>query len=67
MDVVQFESIKFALKNNKKFDFEGSMIENIERYFRSFGSIQKSYFRISKINSKLYLTLKYLSDLFKSV
>ena len=53
MDVVQFESIKFALNNGRKFDFEGSMVESIEKYFRSFGAIQKPYFNISKTNSKL--------------
>ena len=53
MDVVQFESIKFALESGRAFDFEGSMIESIEKYFRSFGSFQKPYFNISKTNSKL--------------
>ncbi len=53
MDVVQFESIKFALSSDRKFDFEGSMIESIEKYFRSFGAIQKPYYNISKTNSKL--------------
>jgi len=53
MDIVQFESIKFALESGRKFDFEGSMIESIEKYFRSFGAIQKTYFNISKTNSKL--------------
>ena len=53
MDIVQFESIKFALESGRAFDFEGSMIESIERYFRSFGAMQKPYFNISKINSKL--------------
>ena len=54
MDVIQFESIKFAIENNKRFDFEGSMIESIEKYFRSFGAIQKPYFQIYKTNSKLW-------------
>jgi glycosyltransferase involved in cell wall biosynthesis len=53
MDVVQFESIKFALGSDRKFNFEGSMIESIEKYFRSFGAIQKPYFNISKTNSKI--------------
>ena len=53
MDLVQYESIKFALENDKNFDFEGSMIESIEKYFRSFGAVQKPYFNITKINSKI--------------
>jgi lipid II:glycine glycyltransferase (peptidoglycan interpeptide bridge formation enzyme) len=54
MDMIQIESIKFAMKNNKTFDFEGSMIESIEKYFRSFGAIQKPYFQIYKTNSNLW-------------
>ncbi len=53
MDLILYTSIEYALLKNKNFDFEGSMIENIEKYFRSFGSIQKSYYNIYKINSKL--------------
>ena len=53
MDVIQFEAIKSALNSNRDFDFEGSMIENIEKYFRSFGAIQKPYFNITKTNSKI--------------
>ncbi|MDB4245695.1 GNAT family N-acetyltransferase [Amylibacter sp.] len=52
MDLVLFESIKFAMQSNKVFDFEGSMIESIEKYFRSFGAVQKSHYNISKINSR---------------
>ena len=52
MDIVQFESIKFALESGRKFDFEGSMIESIEKYFRSFGAIQKPYFQITKSRNK---------------
>jgi len=53
MDIIQLESIKFALENDRKFDFEGSMIESIEKYFRSFGAIQKPYFMITKTDSKI--------------
>jgi len=65
MDVVQYESIKFALNNNRGFDFEGSMIESIEKYFRSFGAIQKPYFQISKTNSKLIKLKKFIMDITK--
>ena len=43
-----WEALKFARENNKKFDFEGSMLEGVEEYFRKFGAIQKPYFAISK-------------------
>lgn len=48
-----FEIIKYVADKTKKFDFEGSMIENVERSFRKFGAIQKPYFYISKTNSRL--------------
>lgn len=65
MDLVIYESIKFALRNGKKFDFEGSMIESIEKYFRSFGAIQKPYFRITKVNSKILKLERCIRELLK--
>jgi hypothetical protein len=35
------------------FDFEGSMIEPIEHFFRSFGAVQQPYHRVSRANSRL--------------
>ncbi len=65
MDAVQFESIKFALESGRKFDFEGSMIESIEKYFRSFGAIQKPYYTISKNNSKLLKVRQLVKEIIK--
>ncbi len=65
MDAIQFESIKFALESGRRFDFEGSMIESIEKYFRSFGAIQTPYFSISKTNSKLLKIRKLIKDILK--
>ena len=65
MDIVQFESIKFALESGRAFDFEGSMIESIEKYFRSFGAIQTPYFSISKTNSKLLKVRKLIKEILK--
>ena len=65
MDLIQYESIKFALNNNLKYDFEGSMIESIEKYFRSFGAIQKPYFQITKTNSKILKMRNCLQDILK--
>ncbi|MEK9727560.1 MAG: methicillin resistance protein [Candidatus Margulisiibacteriota bacterium] len=47
------EGIKLFSKDTQKFDFEGSMIENVENSFRQFGAIQTPYFQIKKVNSKL--------------
>ena len=67
MDVILYESIKFALKSGKNFDFEGSMIESIEKYFRSFGAIQKQYFQISKTNSKRLRFINALKEMAKVI
>jgi len=48
-----WEAIQFAATVTKSFDFEGSMIEPVERYFRAFGAIQTPYFSITKTPSRL--------------
>jgi len=46
-----WEAIKFASTVVNKFDFEGSMIESIERFVRAFGAKQKPYHAITKTPS----------------
>lgn len=46
-----WEAIKFAASVTQSFDFEGSMIEPIERFFRAFGAVQTPYFQISRTTS----------------
>ena len=65
MNALMIEGIKFALETNRTFDFEGSMVENIEKYFRSFGSTQRPYFNIFKTNSNFLKTINYLKSVFK--
>ena len=48
-----WEAIQFAATVTQSFDFEGSMIESVERFFRSFGARQKPYLQVSKTNSLL--------------
>ena len=60
-----WEAIKFSSKITKSFNFEGSMVENIERFFRAFGARQKSYFRITKFNS-VFVSLLYHYRRFKN-
>jgi hypothetical protein len=55
-----WEAIKFSSTVTQKFDFEGSMIEPVERFFRAFGAIQMPYLRISKTTSRLLKLLKAL-------
>jgi hypothetical protein len=44
-------AIEHAREVTRAFDFEGSMLENIERYFRAFGATQTPYFTVSKTPS----------------
>lgn len=44
--LVLWEAIRFAAARGLTFDFEGSMIEAIEKFFRQFGAEQRSYFVI---------------------
>jgi len=46
-----WEAIRFASTVTKSFDFEGSMIEPVERFFRGFGAIQTPYFAVSRTPS----------------
>ena len=47
-----WEAILFAASLKKSFDFEGSMLEPVERFFRGFGADQIPYFSISRTPSK---------------
>ena len=47
------EIIKYVADKTTKFDFEGSMIEDVEKSYRQFGTIQKPYFNISKSSNML--------------
>ncbi len=59
MSLLLWEAIKRSSSKTKAFNFEGSMIESIERYFRAFGGKQTPYFEIKKTSSKLLKFLNY--------
>ncbi len=46
--LVLWEAIKYASTVSKSFDFEGSMHNNIEAFFRGFGGRQMPYLEITK-------------------
>jgi len=50
-----WEAIQFASKVTKRFDFEGSMIENVADYFAKFGAIKKPYFQITKMSRRMQI------------
>jgi len=60
-----WEAIQFAATVAEKFDFEGSMIQPVEKFFRAFGADQKPYFLITKTNSKLVRAVQLFQDLLR--
>ncbi len=63
--LLMWEAIKFAATVTRKFDFEGSMIESVERFCRSFGAVQKPYFQISRTSSRVYRLLSGLREILR--
>lgn len=47
------EAITYVSQYTKRFDFEGSMIRDVEKSFRKFGAVQTPYFNIIKDNRRL--------------
>lgn len=61
--LVLWEAICRQPESVKVFDFEGSMIEPIERFFRAFGAVQTPYFRVIHTPSKMLKAAKMLRSL----
>lgn len=47
-ELLLWEGIRFASSVSREFDFEGSMIPGIERFFREFGGRPRLFFRVRK-------------------
>lgn len=62
MSFCMWEAIKFASTVTKSFDFEGSMIEPIERFFRSFGATQSPYHYVYKARSPILRIVKAIQE-----
>jgi hypothetical protein len=62
-----WEAIQFASTVTSAFDFEGSMIKSVERFFRAFGAKPYPYLVISKINSPLRLAYGTARDIASAV
>jgi len=59
-----WKGIEWASAAGMPFDFEGSMVEPIERFFRAFGAVQTPYFNIKKEASALVTAYRKLHSLF---
>lgn len=46
--LVLWEAIQYVSQYTDRFDFEGSMLPGVERFFREFGAIQTPFFTITK-------------------
>lgn len=55
--------IAYVADKTRRFDFEGSMIESVERSFRQYGAVQTPYFAVSRTPSRLLKTFLFLRDL----
>ena len=58
-----WEAIKYASSVARSFDFEGSMIEPVERFFRAFGATQTEYFSLTRTPSHLLKTIFFIRQL----
>jgi len=58
-----WEAIKFAARVTQRFDFEGSMIEPVEKFFRGFGAQQTPYFFVNKTPSRLLRGISFFREL----
>ena len=61
--LLMWEAIQWAATNGLRFDFEGSMREPIEQFFRSFGAVPRNYFFISKTNSRFLKLKQFLQEI----
>jgi Acetyltransferase (GNAT) domain len=64
--LLMWEAIKYCSTVTDEFNFEGSMIESVERFFRGFGAIQKPYYTITAVSRRMnfFLLCRELVNLF---
>jgi len=55
--LAMWQAIQFAATVSRIFDFEGSMMEPVERFFRGFGAVQTPYFAVTHVCSKRVASL----------
>ena len=53
MSLLVWEALQFAATVTKKFDFEGSVVEPVERFFRGFGGTLRPYSRITRFSRRM--------------
>lgn len=63
--LAHWHAIQFAASVSQRYDFVGSMMENVERVFRSFGAVQTPYFSIYK--QRPWITLREFASIGKKM
>ena len=63
--LVMWEAVCRQIGHVDSFDFEGSMLEPVERFFRGFGAIQTPFFQVQKFNSKLLKSMYCINQLMR--
>ena len=58
LSLILWRAIELATSKRLVFDFEGSMLENVEQHFRSFGAIQTPYFQVWRYGSRRHRLLE---------
>ena len=53
ISLIVFHAISFLRDKTTSYDFEGSMMKNVEKAYREYGALPKPYFNISTSKSKL--------------
>lgn len=61
-----WSAIQKAAQHVNRYDFEGSMLEPVERFFRAFGAVQTPYFRVTKTNSRTLQLAMQLRNSFRT-
>lgn len=51
--LAMWRAIELASQVSQVFDFEGSMIQPVEQFFRAFGGRPQPYYQVTKVNSKV--------------
>nr|VFJ46298.1 MAG: Acetyltransferase (GNAT) domain-containing protein [Candidatus Kentron sp. FM]VFJ49556.1 MAG: Acetyltransferase (GNAT) domain-containing protein [Candidatus Kentron sp. FM]VFK07281.1 MAG: Acetyltransferase (GNAT) domain-containing protein [Candidatus Kentron sp. FM] len=62
-----WEAIRSQPEYIETFDFEGSMIEPVERFFRGFGARQIPYFQVTRADSRLLQAALCVRELLKGI
>ena len=61
-----YEALKLAMVRGNDFDFEGSMLQNVEHSFRQFGGIQQPLQQVEKFNNRALYFITEMRRLFLS-